>query len=71
MHKDGSSPDTCLDSDRDRFILSKGHACSALYAVFADLGYISKESLLQYGVTDAASGKKLVGFLNSTPTHKY
>src|SRR5512146_2804687 len=27
-------------SDRDRFILSKGHGCPALYAVFAETGYI-------------------------------
>src|SRR3989338_4126967 len=30
---------------RDRFILSKGHACPALYAVLADCGYFSKEKL--------------------------
>lgn len=37
---------------RDRFILSKGHAAPALYAVLADKGYIAKESLdtlRQYG----------------------
>lgn len=31
---------------RDRFVLSKGHAGPALYAVLADKGYISKEELL-------------------------
>lgn len=31
--------------NRDRLILSKGHAGPALYAVLADKGYISKESL--------------------------
>ena len=31
--------------DRDRFVLSKGHAAPALYAVLADKGYINKESL--------------------------
>jgi len=30
-------------SDRDRFILSKGHAASALYAVLAEAGYFPKE----------------------------
>jgi transketolase len=25
-------------AERDRFVLSKGHACSSLYAVLADLG---------------------------------
>jgi transketolase len=28
---------------RDRFILSKGHACPALYAVLGELGYFSKD----------------------------
>ncbi len=31
--------------DRDRFLLSKGHACPALYAVLADRGYFPKEKL--------------------------
>jgi transketolase len=32
--------------DRDRFILSKGHGCPALYAVLANLGYFPKKELL-------------------------
>ena len=32
-------------ADRDRFVFSKGHACPALYAVLADLGYFPKEDL--------------------------
>jgi transketolase len=32
-------------ADRDRFILSKGHGCPALYAVLAECGYISPDSL--------------------------
>lgn len=32
--------------DRDRFVLSKGHAAPALYAILAKLGYFSKETLL-------------------------
>ncbi len=31
--------------DRDRFILSKGHACPALYVVLAELGWVPKEEL--------------------------
>ena len=30
---------------RDRFILSKGHACLAYYAALCEIGYISKEEL--------------------------
>ena len=32
--------------DRDRFILSKGHGCPALYAVLADTGYFPKKELM-------------------------
>ena len=31
--------------DRDRFVLSKGHCCPALYTVLADKGYFPKEDL--------------------------
>jgi len=33
------------DEDRDRFILSKGHASPVLYSVLAEKGFIDKESL--------------------------
>lgn len=33
--------------DRDRVILSKGHACPALYAVMAHTGYFAESELLQ------------------------
>jgi transketolase len=40
----------CLDwSDRDRFILSKGHACTALYAILAEKGFFSSKWLEIYG----------------------
>lgn len=32
-------------AERDRFILSKGHGCLALYALLADKGFIPKEAL--------------------------
>ena len=32
--------------NRDRFVLSKGHACPALYAILADLGFFPKEDLV-------------------------
>ncbi|WP_101908349.1 transketolase [Marasmitruncus massiliensis] len=31
--------------DRDRVVLSKGHACPALYAVLADMGFFPREDL--------------------------
>ncbi|MBU0683589.1 MAG: transketolase [Candidatus Omnitrophota bacterium] len=31
--------------ERDKFILSKGHGCPALYAVLADIGFFPKEEL--------------------------
>ncbi len=34
--------------DRDRFILSKGHAAATLYAVLAECGYLEKEKLCSY-----------------------
>ncbi len=33
--------------DRDRFILSKGHACPVLYATLAELGYTPKDELMR------------------------
>ena len=35
-------------SGRDRFFLSKGHGCLALYAVLADHGFFSKDELKQF-----------------------
>lgn len=34
--------------DRDRIVLSKGHACPALYAVLADKGYFPHEDLKDF-----------------------
>ena len=34
---------------RDRFILSKGHACVAVYSTLAEVGLIPKEQLETYG----------------------
>ncbi len=42
MRHDPGKPDW---PDRDRFVLSKGHAAPALYAVLAECGYFSKELL--------------------------
>lgn len=42
---------------RDIFLLSKGHACSALYAVLAERGFFPKSQLLTY----FKNGSKLAG----------
>jgi transketolase len=34
---------------RDRFILSKGHACVAVYSTLAEVGYFPKSQLQSYG----------------------
>ncbi len=41
---------------RDRFILSKGHSCTALYSVLADLGYFQKSELSKYGTNGCMLG---------------
>lgn len=41
----GRSPENPGNPDRDRFVLSKGHACPALYAILADQGYFPREDL--------------------------
>lgn len=47
--------------DRDRFILSKGHGCAALYAVLAERGFFPKEWLETY----CLDGGKLAGHITS------
>jgi transketolase len=42
-------PKTPKWSERDRFILSKGHACVAVYALLAARGFINEEMLATYG----------------------
>lgn len=42
LQVDPEAPDR---PDRDRFILSKGHGCLALYAILADKGFIPREEL--------------------------
>jgi len=38
--------------ERDRFILSKGHACLAYYAALCEIGYISKDELKTFEKND-------------------
>ena len=47
------SPEKPKDPGRDRLFFSKGHACTALYAVLADSGFIPKEWLSTYAKTDS------------------
>jgi transketolase len=41
-------PATPEDEERDRFILSKGHGCMALYATLVERGFFSEEVLDEY-----------------------
>lgn len=47
LHIDAARPD---HPERDRFILSKGHACVAVYAALANTGFIAPSLLETYGV---------------------
>jgi len=38
---------------RDRFVLSKGHACVAVYAALAETGFFQADDLLRYGQDDS------------------
>jgi len=42
------SPETRNDPNRDRFVLSKGHASEGLYATLAERGYFPKTWLFDY-----------------------
>jgi Transketolase, N-terminal subunit len=45
LHIDPKDP---YKEDRDRFVLSKGHAAPALYAVLADKGYFPREEMKSF-----------------------
>jgi len=53
LRVDPADPDR---QDRDRLVLSKGHACSALYAVLADLGFFDAAELRTYTRLGTAFG---------------
>lgn len=46
------TPKTASDPDRDRFILSKGHAALGYYCVLVLHGFISQKELERYGEND-------------------
>jgi len=45
--------------DRDRLLVGKGHACLALYAIFLDLGMISRKRYEEYGRDGGTLGAQL------------
>lgn len=49
-------PDRPKDTSRDRFILSKGHACVAVYAALAETGFFPRAALESY----ATDGSQLM-----------
>jgi transketolase len=52
-------PDKPLDPDRDRFIMSKGHAAAILYAALAERGFIPVSELDTY----CKDGSRLTGHI--------
>lgn len=55
-------PTNSLLPDRDRFILSKGHAAAALYAVLAECGFFPRQTLHTY----YQDGSALAGHVTTT-----
>jgi transketolase len=45
--------DNLNSQERDRFILSKGHACLAYYAALCEVGFIKKEELKTFEKNDS------------------
>ena len=62
FHKLRYDPQNPSWEERDRFILSKGHAAPALYAVLAESGYFPRE--------DLASLRKLGSYLQGHPDQR-
>lgn len=56
------SPENWKDSNRDRFLLSKGHCVDALYAVLGDRGFYDKNEAIE---TFSAFGSKYIGHPNT------
>ncbi len=50
MNVDSKNPKM---ADRDRFVLSKGHTCPALYGVLAHKGFIPEEDMATFRKTDS------------------
>ena len=57
------NPEKPDDENRDRFVLSKGHASAALYAVLAEKGYFPKKDLKTF--------RKIDSYLQGHPDMKH
>lgn len=57
---------------QDYFVLSKGHACAAWYAILADLGFFNVEELFHFGQMNSLlqphPSKKIPGVALSSPS---
>ncbi len=63
------TPETASDPDRDRVILSKGHAAATQYAILAELGFCKKELLDTYCADDSPlSGHPDIGCVPGVET---
>ena len=58
-----ANPENKSEDNRDRFVLSKGHAAPVLYATLAEKGYFPKEELLRL--------RKIGSFLQGHPDMKH
>lgn len=56
------SPENMDDPDRDRFVMSKGHAVEALYAVLAEKGFFPMEQVIK---EFSKFGSKFIGHPNN------
>lgn len=56
------SPENWRDSNRDRFLLSKGHCVDALYMVLGEKGFFNKQEAIE---TFSAFGSKYIGHPNT------
>ena len=56
MKYDVNNPD---DPKRDRLLIGKGHACLGVYNILADLGFIEKSLLKDYGSDGSYLGAQL------------
>jgi transketolase len=62
FHEMNINPDDPKDPDRDRFVLSKGHACFTVYAALAKIGYVDEEVLMRpYQVDSPVQGHPELG----------